>query len=112
MEKKIGKIKKVWFGYGGYQDAMFGITFSLGSDKECWGVQDFKGTWGSTTEITEQTKWTEQDRRNENADVMVFIDSLMIKAKVRGLNDLAGIPVEATFEGMALKKWRVLEEVI
>ena len=112
MRKKIGKIKNINIGYGGYQDAMFGVTVTLGSDKECWGVGDFKGAWGMRTKVTEYTKWTEEDRQKTFADTMVFLDELMQKAKVSTIDELEGVPVEVTFEGMALKEWRVLEEVL
>lgn len=112
MEKRIGKIEYVKFGYGGYQDAMFGISITLSSKKDCWGVCDFKGAWGMCTKVTERTKWTEDDRRKQFADTMIFIDELMLKAKVTDVNDLRGVPVEVTFEGNTLKEWRILEEVL
>ena len=31
-EKRIGKIKNISFGMGGYDDAMLGISITLGSD--------------------------------------------------------------------------------
>lgn len=39
LEVKLGKINKVKFGSGGYDDAMFGVTFDLGG--QGWGVGDF-----------------------------------------------------------------------
>ncbi len=45
LRKEIGKIQKVSFGHGGYQDAGIGVSFSLGSDKASWGVHDFWGAW-------------------------------------------------------------------
>ncbi len=112
MRKEIGKIKSVSFGYGGYQDAMFGLSVTLGSDKECWGVGDFNGAWSISTKVTERTKWTEADRREQFADTMVFVNELLIKAKIKNVNELNGIPVEVTFDGNTLKEWRILEEVI
>jgi hypothetical protein len=48
MERKsIGKIQSATFGMGGYQDAMIGVSWTLGSDKECWGVGDFWGAWAT-----------------------------------------------------------------
>lgn len=32
MEKRIGKIQKIKFGFGGYQDAQFGVSVTLSSD--------------------------------------------------------------------------------
>jgi len=112
MEKRIGKIESVKLGYGGYQDVMFGISVTLTSKKDSWGVSDFKGTWGMTIEVSDRTEWTEEDRRKQYADTMVFIDELMQKAKVTDLNKLVNTPVEVTFDGNTLKEWRILEEVL
>lgn len=112
IDKKIGKIKSVKYGFGGYQGCMFGVTFDLGSDKDSWGVGDFKGAWGPEIKVDKYTKWTEKDRSNQYADTARFVADLMMKANVRDLNDLVGVPVEVTFEGNCLKEWRVLEEAI
>lgn len=107
---KIGKIKSVTFGYGGYQDAMFGISFSLGSDKEHWGVDDFWGTWSREPDAT--CKWTKQEQDAEWAQTMRALKETMNNAKVSSLEQLRGKPVEVTFEGNILKSWRILTEVI
>lgn len=39
LETKIGKIKSIKFGKGGYDDAMIGLTIHLGSDKGSWGCR-------------------------------------------------------------------------
>jgi len=112
LEKKIGKITNVKFGRGGYQDAMMGISVSLGSDKDSWSVGDFKGTWGVDTEVSEYAKWTEEDRQKHFGEVMTFVNELLLKAKKYNVADLKGVPVEVTFEGNTLKSWRILEEVL
>ena len=109
-EKKIGKIKKVSFGLGGYQDAQIGVSFSLGSDKESWGVCDFWGQWA--TECTDSCKWTEADRETELGKTCMKILKLLEQAKVYDLQQLQGVPVEVEFEDTRLKSWRILEEVI
>ena len=43
MEKKIGKIRDLEYGWGGYDGAMLGVTFHLGG--QGWGVTDFWGYW-------------------------------------------------------------------
>jgi len=109
-ETKIGKIQKVSFGIGGYQDAMIGIDFTLGSSG--WGVCDHTGFWGSGIEVTDNTKWTEADRDAEFSELVRYIDGLLVKAKVKTVEDLKDIPVEVTFERNTLKSWRILEEVL
>ena len=42
METKLGRIKSIRFGLGGYQDSCLGLSVSLGADG--WAVGDFKGT--------------------------------------------------------------------
>lgn len=110
MNKSIGKIRSIQFGLGGYQDAMIGFTVDLGSDKECWGVGDFKGAWASKR--SDSCKWTEEDRMAELGKACMWINGLLNDAKVESLDDLCGKPVEVTFENNTLKSWRILTEVI
>jgi len=107
--KEIGKIKSVTLGYGGYQEAMLGFTFTLGSKKGSWGVGDFKGMWTTTSK---GAKWTEDDRTLEFGKAMRFVWELMKDANVQTLDDLNGVPIEVTFDANMLKSWRILKEVI
>lgn len=109
-EKRIGKIQSITVGYGGYQDAMVGISVTLGSDKEGWGCCDFKGMWAM--ERSKHCKWTEEDRLSQLGEAMMFLAGLLDKSKKRDANRLVGVPVEVTFEDRCLKSWRILEEVI
>jgi hypothetical protein len=110
VRKEIGKIKDVYFGMGGYQDVCIGVTFHLGSDKQAWGVNDFWGTWG--TEHRPDCKWTEESRVKHLGEMVMSVKGLLRDAKVTSLDGLKGIPVEVTFDGNALKGWRILTEVI
>lgn len=107
-EVKLGRIKKVYYGMGGYQDAQFGLTLDLGGDG--WGVGTFRGQWASPPSPTAQ--WTENDRRNSFADDALWLIDIMGKAKVADVYRLQGVPVEITLEGNMLKSWRILEEVL
>lgn len=109
-QKKIGKIQSVKFGMGGYDDAMLGISFTLGSDKECWGVGDFKGWWNSPPDP--HAKWTLESQTTIWGDMVRFIGQLLADAKVSDVQKLAGKPVEVTFENNTLKSWRLLTEII
>lgn len=109
--KELGKIQKVSFGIGGYQDSMFGITFTLGG--EGWGVCDSWGTWApGLVDPDPHCKWTDTERREKLADIATRISKLLLTAKKTDVMQLANVPVEITFEGTTLKSWRVLTEVL
>lgn len=105
VEKKLGKIKKV---YLGLTDGRLGLQFELGSD--CWGVMtNWLGAWHKRSE---HAKWTVQDQKNALGEAFLELGDILEKAKKRDVSQLVGIPIEATFDGMVLKDWRVLEEVL
>lgn len=116
LERKIGKIRAVRLGMGGYQSAQFGLEIDLGGGRnESWAVTWTKMVW-SKRHIKDPKKsyckWTTEDRRTVYADITEFLDELMEKAEVNDFQNLVGTPVEVTFDGMELKEWRVLEEAI
>ena len=111
MEKKLGKIESVRFGHGGYQDACIGLSVTLGNGS--WGVSDFKGAWDpEMIKRSDSTKWTEEERSKNLVDLMWFVSKLLKEAKVDSIDKLKNIPVEVIFDGVMLKEWRVLTEVI
>lgn len=112
MEKRIGKIKRIYVGLGGYQDAMLGLSVELGSDVDGWGVGDFKGFWGPGIKHSPSCRWTEQSRMDQHAETMMLIGQLLSSAKVSKVEQLNGKPVEVTFDGNCLKSWRLLTEVL
>lgn len=105
---KLGKIRGVKFGFGGYQDAMFGIWFDLGG--EHWGVGNGRGVWQGKP--SDGAKWTIEDKKKELAEIMLYVEQLLSEAKVDSVHQLEGIPVELTWEGQCLKSFRILTEVI
>lgn len=109
IEKKIGRIKEISFGYGGYNEGMIGISFTLGSDKDHWGVSDFKGTWADRCEGAE---WSEEDQIKIWGETILWLRGLLKDSKKININDLNGVPVEVTFEDRRLQSWRILTEVI
>lgn len=109
--KKIGKIQSISFGFGGYQDAMLGLSISLGSESG-WAVGDFRGGWGPQITCDKYCKWTEADRSKLYADTIRFIGELLTQAKKEKIDQLKGVPVEVEFDGMTLKSWRILTEAI
>ena len=108
MRKELGKIQRFEIGIGGYDDAMFGLSVTLGG--KGWGVGDFDGTW--TMEPGENHKWNKQDQHKCWADMCQRVLKLMQQAKAKTTNDMVGVPVEVTFDGNKLDSWRILEEVL
>jgi hypothetical protein len=108
MEKILGKITDVKFGYGGYQDTMIGISFTL--EGKGGGCGDFWGEWAFKHDNA--MKWTEQERINGLGKMVMKINNLLQEAKVTSVDKLKNIPIEITFENLKLKSWRVLTEVL
>lgn len=111
MEKRLGKIQNVYFGLGGYQDAMLGLHVTLGDG--AWGVIDGRGDWDAELiKHSEYSEWSEEDRDKHYAEILRYVSKLLNDAKVSSVDKLKGIPVEVTFDGNLLKEWRVLTEVL
>lgn len=111
MEKKLGKIEDVRFGLGGYQGAMLGLHVTLGDGS--WGVGDSRANWDvEQIKWTKNTQWTEEDRDSWYAEIMRYVSTLLMEAKVDSVDKLKGKPVEVTFDGNQLKSWRILTEVL
>jgi hypothetical protein len=106
--KEFGKIKEATFGLGGYQDVQIGFWLVLGG--ESWGVHAGSGAWA--TEHTDSCKWTPESRLLEIGEQGMLLVETLNKANKRRVQDLVGVPVEVTFDGNALKSWRVLTEVL
>ena len=109
MKTELGKIQEVTIGYGGYQDAQLGIGFTLGG--KGWGI----GTgcyraWG--TKRSADAKWTEQERIIALGETFMKIKKWLDDAGVKDVYELKGKPVECTFDGLELKSWRILTEVL
>ena len=110
-EKKIGKISRCVFGVGGYQDAMMGLHFTF--EGKGWGVGHTNSTWDPNhVEVTEHTKWTEEDRSQHFDEQVRLLSDLLKDAKKSFVHELQGTPVEVTFEGNNLKSFRILTEVL
>ena len=109
-ETRIGKIQKATFGFGGYQEAQFGLTLIIGNSKENWSVSTFEGFWGMSP--SSGALWTVDDQRARLGDTCLALIGWMKDANVTGVSQLGGIPVEVTFDGNMLESWRVLTEAI
>lgn len=105
---ELGSIQSIKFGWGGYQDAMLGLSVTLGG--KSWGAGDFRGAWG--IERSDHCKWSESDRLTQLGETCMYLKELLKSANKQTVDELQGIPIEATFDGNKLVSWRVLEEVL
>lgn len=108
LRTELGRITSAKFGYGGYQEAMLGLTIALGG--KSWGTGDFRGAWAM--EPSDNAKWTVAERNQSLADACLFLRDLLRAAGKQDVSELAGVPIEATFEGLRLHSWRILTEVL
>lgn len=91
---QLGKITAAEFGFGGYQDAMLGLTLSFAG--KGWGVGHFIGQWGKD--------WSVLQARS--------IQQLLSECGVLHISQLVGKPVEVTFDGNVFEDFRILTEVL
>lgn len=89
ITKELGRIKEARVGFGGYQDTVFGVDFSLGNRD--MSVGDF---WGAN-----ERTWSR-------------LQAALTDAKVQSVDKLKNAPIEMTFEGSRLSTWRILTEVL
>lgn len=91
MTTELGKIIDVRVGLTGRDDNALGVHFTLGA-RDGWRVQD---TW----------LFDSDERRHD-------FENMLVLAEVTDAADLIDKPVRATFEGNALKEWRLLTECL
>lgn len=106
----LGKIESIKFGLDGSRIGLFyTLTFN-----NCYGTQSSNDVWDpQSIQVTEGTKWTEDDRDRALAQLMRYISKLLSEAKVDDITKLAGKPVEVTIDEFnSLKSWRILTEVL
>ena len=109
MNTELGKITTCYFGRGGYQDCMIGLTLQFSG--KSWGVGDFIGAWDWTFSKDKDDAY-KAFLNEQYAKTTQRISELLSQAKVDRIEKLLGKPVEVTFENMVMKSWRILEEVI
>lgn len=103
----LGKLTNV---YLGKRDSRIGLFFTLSGDYSCsssiccWDPEEIK--------VSEYTKWTEEERNINLANVMREVSKLLQQAKVTDVYKLNGIPVSYTFKNSLLQDWRILTEVL
>lgn len=115
METKLGKISKVTFGLGGYQEAQFGLFIYLEFKPSGCTTAIISGWDTESIEHSEGCQWSEEDRAKGHDDLCRKISKLLKDAKVKSVHELKEKPIEATFEDGGfgkLKDWRILTEVL
>lgn len=115
METKVlGLIESARFGYGGRDDAMFGLSLTFKMPANGGGVGDFIGTWA---ERVEHAKYSEAEHMAAMLGAVLKLRDTLKDAGKLNVAELKGTPVELTFDGSGfvgsrLLSWRVLTEVI
>jgi hypothetical protein len=115
MEKRLGKIAKVTFGKGGYQDAQFGLSLCFDFDGSRCQTQIGSAWDAATIDCSSHCKWSEEDRAKGHDEMCRKVSQLLKDAKVDSVDQLLGKPIEAEFDQGGcgqLKDWRILKEVL
>lgn len=107
---RIGKIADISIGFGGYQDAQFGLTVTLASEPDAWAVTSFIGFWSG--DPSKHAAWTVSDQDAGHARMCRRVIELLVGARRQRVADLVGLPIQATFNESALVAWRILTEAV
>jgi len=111
-EKKLGRISKVSFGLGGYQEAMLGIHFQFSFEGS--GIGTSECYWSpELIKCSDKCQWTEEDRSKAFDEIMRYVAKLLSDAKVMTVDQLQGIPVEVALKDFnSFDSFRILTEVL
>ena len=106
----LGKIESIKFGLN---NSRIGLFYTL-SFNSCTEVQSSNDVWDpEQIKVTQYTKWTEDDRDVQLAQLMRYNSKLLSEAKVDDITNLTGKPIEVTIDEFnSLKSWRILTEVL
>lgn len=109
MEKVLGKISKVHFGKGGYQESQWGLhlCFDMDGSGVCTSVN---GGWAFAP--SDYAKWTLESQTREYAEMNRKVISIMEDAGVDDVMKLLNVPVEVTIDGNSFHSFRILKEVL
>lgn len=114
MQKELMKIDSVQFGFGGYQDAQFGLFLTFRA-KNIGVATCVLGGW-SYSHIKDperdNCRWSEKDRTERMLEMLKEIDKLLSTAKVGSVEQLKGKPVWVFFEHNIIQSWRLAEEIL
>lgn len=108
QDRRLGKISRVEYGMGGYNDTMIGLTLTLSGDG--WGVGSFIGNWLPVLEENHPEAYSTKCERAVKD--LQTIASHLKAAGCLSVSELLNKPVEVTFESAVLIHWRILKEVL
>lgn len=108
-EVKLGKIRSVKFGLGGYQDEQIGLWIDVSGDGWYAG-HSIIGGWKFPPD--KNAKWTLEEQSASYTKMVREINKVLGDAKVDSVDKLAGVPVECEFDFTTLKNFRILTEVL
>lgn len=109
-ETMLGRIQSISFGFGGYQGAQFGVAVSLELNGGSVSTSDFRGAFPPDDKRDEPN--ISDDKRTAISHTALWILSLLVASKKQTIDQLVGVPIEATFDRMRLQSWRILTEVL
>jgi hypothetical protein len=114
MHKELGKISKVSFGKGGYQESQFGLFLQFSFKGSGVNTSVDSGWDAATMECSENARWGESDRSKGHDDLCRKVSHLLKDANVDSVDKLEGKPIECTFDSPCgkLTDWRILTEVL
>jgi hypothetical protein len=106
---RLGRITSAEFGTT--VDNKIGITLHVAG--EGWGIFIADVTYNyAALKDKETPTWETESRRIECETIIDTISFILRDAKKTTLDQLVGVPIEATTTGSTLNTWRVLQEVL
>lgn len=111
LTTRLGKIKSIDLVL---EDSKLGLKVLLVLEGSSEVVDFTNWSWCKTIVPVEgRHNWTKQDRDIASAQVMKFINQLLLDAKKNSLQRLAEVPIEATLKDRnLLQSFRILTEVL
>ena len=106
IEKYLGKIESVRFGFVPDREFLFGLqlTFKMGGCGTCWN---------DTINIGSECKWESAEERNREMTEMIDrLAGVMRDAGVTEVSRLKDVPVEVSIKDGWCDGFRVLTEVL
>lgn len=110
MKKVLMKIDRADFGFGGYDDCMFGLSLGFSGDGS--GVGTFYGFWPLSENPHEYAKWTKESQFKAALKAQLVLEKTLNDAKKKHVGELKGTPVEVEIVDNCFKSFRVLTEVL
>lgn len=108
IEEKIGRIKKVKFGLGGYQDGEICLEVQI-EFKSSGVFGSISGGWANNTP-SDNAKWTKESTYKVRSEMLDKVIEALKSARVLSISELEGKLVSCRFEESRLIEWGILTE--